>query len=1112
MTRLLLFASVAIPAALFSFLAWQSHEDAQISAYRHVRQTTAILHEHALKVFEINATALDRTAEYLSTHETRRSDLATGFRGHLANVKDGSPSIMSLWAFASDGSAIATTDGGMPPPGPIVAGSDYFVHHRLTEDRNRFVSRPLIGPNKQAQFAITRRLERPDRTFAGVASSGIFADYFIEHWRRLAPDLDSSAGLVRDDGVILVRHPPLPVDAPALPADSEFMTTIRTRSEGVIQPRSPVDGQVRIAGFRKLSGYPVYIAYSVAMPAVLAGWYRTLALYGMLCGSAAFALVGMTLLVRRKIVLEQQALAQIQTESDARKGVQEELARANAELGRLLNELRATEESRTRFFTNVSHELRTPLALILGPVSQLLQQRSLEGQTRRQLSMVERSAHILQRHVSDLLDIARLEAGSMRMHYARVDLAELIRLAATQFQQLAADRGIAYDFSTPPSLQAEVDAEKIERMLLNLLSNSFNSTRDGGVIRLSARELGGRTLIEVEDNGPGVPEPLREAIFERFRQDAAGMARQHGTGLGLSIVREFAHLHDGSVAAADSLLGGALFRIDLPLLAPAGTEICEAPLPDARTIRRPADEHAVHPIHSRDLPVPANVMASHILIVEDNHDMSDFLAEALGRYYWVSRAFTRTEGVKKALGVDRPDLIVAHAQVTGMSGDLLVNQLRRDSSLEDVPIIMLTSSPDDALRVRLLRQGIQECIQQPFSVDELLARVENLLANRKRTGRLRQTEDHYRALFNSIDQGFCVIQVIFDEAGKAIDYLFLETNPSFEQQSGLCDVQGKTMRELAPDMEDHWFEVYGKVAQTGDSVRFQNHSKTLARWFDTFAFRYGDREDRHVGVLFNDITERIASEEALRDADTRKDHFLALLSHEMRNPLAPIRNGIQVLRLAGPNSQTAHEALLPMMERQLAHITRLLDDLLDVNRIKRGTIELRKESTDLALAVQTAVEANWPVINNLRHELVVSLPEPPLWLDADPVRLAQIVSNLLNNAATYTPAGGSIELKVEKLGSWILLRVRDNGIGMCEEDLVRVFRLFVRGGQPHVTQQGGLGIGLALVRSLAQMHGGTVEAHSAGLGCGSELIVRLPAASRNPVQSATHYAAMEVRT
>src|SRR4029079_136523 len=148
----------------------------------------------------------------------------------------------------------------------------------------------------------------------------------------------------------------------------------------------------------------------------------------------------------------------------------------------------------------------------------------------------------------------------------------------------------------------------------------------------------------------------------------------------------------------------------------------------------------------------------------------------------------------------------------------------------------------------------------------------------KRTGqRLRQSEERYRTLFNSVDQGFCIFEMIFDDSDKAIDYLFLETNQSFEKQTGLVDVQGKRMRELAPDIEDHWLEVYGKVALTGEPVRFQSHAEPLGRWFDAYAFRYGDRENRQVAVLFADVTERKRTEDALLEADRRKDQFLALL-------------------------------------------------------------------------------------------------------------------------------------------------------------------------------------------------------------------------------------------
>jgi PAS domain S-box-containing protein len=398
------------------------------------------------------------------------------------------------------------------------------------------------------------------------------------------------------------------------------------------------------------------------------------------------------------------------------------------------------------------------------------------------------------------------------------------------------------------------------------------------------------------------------------------------------------------------------------------------------------------------------------------------------------------------------------------------------------------------LRVQLLRQGVQDYLHKPFSVDELLARVESLLGKWKRTGqRLRQSEERYRTLFNSIDEGFCIIEMVFDESDKAVDYLFLDTNPAFEKQTGLVDVQGKRIRELAPEIEDHWLETYGKVALTGEPVRFESQAEHLRRWFDTYAFRYGDRENRQVAVLLKDITERKGIEEALQEADRRKDQFLALLAHELRNPLAPIRNAVQIMRMSPAANTTPANQLLPMMERQLAHMARLLDDLLDVSLIANGMIELRKERIDVAQAVQAGIEASKPLIDSMGHHLSVSLPPQSVKLDADPVRLAQVVSNLLNNAAHYSARGGRIHLSVERQGPEVRLAVRDTGAGIRSQDLERIFGLFVQVGPPSTRRQGGLGIGLSLVLTMVELHGGKVEARSGGPGQGSEFIVHLPA-------------------
>jgi len=245
-----------------------------------------------------------------------------------------------------------------------------------------------------------------------------------------------------------------------------------------------------------------------------------------------------------------------------------------------------------------------------------------------------------------------------------------------------------------------------------------------------------------------------------------------------------------------------------------------------------------------------------------------------------------------------------------------------------------------------------------------------------------------------------------------------------------------------------------------------------------------------VGAIM-DVSAHLRSEAALREADKRKDEYLAILAHELRNPLAPIRNSLHLLRLAtghDPNAMRATE----MMDRQVTVMVRLVDDLLDVSRITRGAISLRKEPVEIAAAVRRAVDANRALIEAAGHRLILRVPSTALVVDADPVRLEQVIANLLNNAAKYTDKGGEIRLTVEQTGDTVSICVHDTGVGIDPAMLPGVFDLFMQ-VEPHGRRaQGGLGIGLTLVKRLTEMHGGSVEARSEGPGRGSEFILRLP--------------------
>ena len=349
----------------------------------------------------------------------------------------------------------------------------------------------------------------------------------------------------------------------------------------------------------------------------------------------------------------------------------------------------------------------------------------------------------------------------------------------------------------------------------------------------------------------------------------------------------------------------------------------------------------------------------------------------------------------------------------------------------------------------------------------------------------------YVTVVDSMDEGLAVIQIIVDSAGNPVDYRFMEVNPAFQRQTGLVDAVGKTARELVPGLEQRWFDMYGKVALTGEPIRFVEGSEQMNRWFDVYATRVGPATDRKVALMFRDITERTRIEQAFRDADRRKDEFLAMLAHELRNPLAPIAAAADLLQLSGGDERRVQQASA-IIGRQVRHISGLIDDLLDVSRVTRGMIPLDRVRADLKRVVADAIEQVRPLLESRGHRLTVQTPAASAYVLGDPKRLVQVVANLLNNAVKYTPHGGDVSLGLEVNGAHVKLVVADSGIGMTADVLERAFDLFAQAEREADRAQGGLGIGLALVKSLVELHDGVVFASSDGLGRGSRFTVCLP--------------------
>jgi len=264
----------------------------------------------------------------------------------------------------------------------------------------------------------------------------------------------------------------------------------------------------------------------------------------------------------------------------------------------------------------------------------------------------------------------------------------------------------------------------------------------------------------------------------------------------------------------------------------------------------------------------------------------------------------------------------------------------------------------------------------------------------------------------------------------------------------------------------------------------------VVRWVAAKGRGVFDRDGRCIRVIGTaiDITARREAEDALRESDRRKDEFIATLSHELRNPLAPLSNALNILRASSDHAE--RERVREVMERQVNHLVRLVDDLLEVSRISHGALELRREPVELAAVVRNATEASDPLLREAGHTLDVSLPDGPVWLEGDPVRLAQILANLLNNAARYMGPAGHVSISGRVVGDDVVVCVKDRGVGFAPEVASRLFEMFGRG-----ENSTGLGIGLALARRLAEMHGGTIDAASDGPGKGAEFTLRLPRAA-----------------
>lgn len=505
----------------------------------------------------------------------------------------------------------------------------------------------------------------------------------------------------------------------------------------------------------------------VATPiAALLAWYAYMPPPGtfekheprLLISVASFTLMGVLFAVMQ---------GRLRASQRAARRANDALAARAAELAALNERLAELDHLKSQLFANVSHELRTPLALVLTPAERILAREPLSEEARAGLETIVRNARLLRGHVEDLLELATLEAKRLRLAYARTDLAELARRVASGFDVLARERHLAWRVEAADALVGEVDPEKLQRVLLNLLANAFKFTPEGGVVRLSLRGAGDQATIEVADSGPGVAPEHREKVFERFRQlDGKASRRFGGTGLGLPIALEIVQLHGGTIAIGEAPEGGASFVVTLPLVAPPGTTVAPAAAP------APPVQVPVVPKPSRRAPSAGS--GPLVLVVEDNPELNRLLGEILAERYRVASAFDGDEGLRMALEL-RPDLVLTDLMMPGTSGEELVRAIRARPDMEEMPIVVLTAKADEALREELLRSGAQDWVGKPFVSGELLARVGNLVAARMARAALAKRKAELRAIVEGASVGI----VSCDADGRYVSF-----NERFRQLVG----------------------------------------------------------------------------------------------------------------------------------------------------------------------------------------------------------------------------------------------------------------------------------------------------------------------------------------
>jgi PAS domain S-box-containing protein len=776
------------------------------------------------------------------------------------------------------------------------------------------------------------------------------------------------------------------------------------------------------------------------------------------------------------------------------------------------------DRAKTTFFSNVSHEFRTPLTLMLGPLEDVLYERdeALGPRAAESLELAHRNALRLLKLVNTLLDFSRIEAGRIEAVYEETDLAAFTEELASVFRSAFERAGLSFDVACRKiSAPIFVDRDMWEKVLLNLLSNAFKFTLEGGVsVRL--HDAGERAVVEVRDSGIGIPVEELPHVFERFHRVNGARGRTHeGTGIGLALVQELVKLHGGTVAVESEVGAGTVFTVSIPTgsahLPPQrlnaartreSTALGAAPyvdealrwLPDA--VDAPLVDSVVPP------SMRVSTAGARVLVADDNQDLRDYLRRLLSPHWAVEVVADGEAALERALA-SPPDLVLADVMMPKRDGFGLLRALRESPSTRTLPVILLSARAGEEARVEGLDAGADDYLTKPFSARELLARVNAHLelarVRREAEQELRASEERFRG--------------------------FADTAPAMlwvADPSGGCTFLSRAWYAFTGQAEEAalgrgWLEaVHPEDRDTADASFLAAEARQepfaidyrlrradgVYRWAIDAGAPHFDTEGNFIGYVGSvfDIDARKRAEAEREEllgvaerANRAKDEFLAVLSHELRSPMNAMLGWVRLLELERADPEFVLRAA-ETLKRNIDVQSQVINDLLDVSRIVSGRFEIESGRLNLEELVRHCVDSQQPSAQGRRIDLQLELVPGAVAVSGDPVRLQQAVANLLGNALKFTPAGGSVRVSVGRADGRARLCIEDSGVGIAPDVVPRLFERFWQAESSTTRRHGGLGIGLSIVKTIVELHGGEVHAESEGIGRGARFVVTLPLA------------------